>query len=70
MSERDVENGPKMSAQSTDVVCPFCSEGDFDLPGLKAHFDRGWCDAFEATERLNPRGRAAITPSQDTPDEA
>jgi hypothetical protein len=35
------------------VTCPFCGEGDFDLIGLKAHFLRGWCDAFNDTEGLS-----------------
>ena len=28
------------------VKCPFCDENDFDLEGLKDHFDSGDCDAF------------------------
>lgn len=36
----------------SDVVCPFCGEGDFDLPGLKSHLEKGDCEPFENTERL------------------
>lgn len=30
------------------VCCPFCAEDDFDLYGLKTHFNMGWCEPFEA----------------------
>ena len=32
------------------VICPFCGEKDFDLIGLKTHFERGWCHEFTATK--------------------
>ncbi len=28
------------------VECPFCHEKDFDLPGLKYHFQSGYCDEY------------------------
>lgn len=28
------------------VECPFCHETNFDLIGLKLHFERGWCDVY------------------------
>jgi hypothetical protein len=28
------------------VECPFCKEDDFDLVGLKIHFTRGYCQAY------------------------
>lgn len=31
------------------IQCPFCHEADFDLTGLKNHFERGWCDAYNTT---------------------
>lgn len=31
----------------TGVACPFCGEQDFDLIGLRAHYDRGWCPEYE-----------------------
>lgn len=31
-----------------DITCPFCAEVDFDLYGLHAHLNRGWCQAFNA----------------------
>ena len=34
------------------VTCPFCGEDGFDLRGLKTHFEFGWCDAYENTERF------------------
>ena len=35
---------------NNDKVCPFCNEGDFDLPGLKAHLYFGWCLAYKNTD--------------------
>ena len=35
------------------VECPFCGEKDFDLIGLKIHFNRGWCQVFEQTETID-----------------
>ena len=32
---------------NTDVTCPFCGEKDFDLIGLKIHYERGYCDEYE-----------------------
>jgi hypothetical protein len=29
-----------------DIVCPFCSEKDFDLEGLKIHLTSGHCEEF------------------------
>lgn len=37
----------------SDIICPFCQEGDFDLPGLKAHYELGWCDAYNSTELIH-----------------
>ena len=39
-----------MAKDSTDVEtipCPFCSEDDFDLIGLKGHLERGDCQPYE-----------------------
>lgn len=35
----------------TTTLCPFCDEGDFDLVGLKMHFENGWCEVYERTVR-------------------
>lgn len=40
----------RISETSSDVVCPFCLEDDFDLPGLKAHLERGWCVVYNVVE--------------------
>ncbi len=32
-----------------DIICPFCGEGEFDLPGLKFHYERGHCDVYAQT---------------------
>lgn len=32
-----------------DLVCPFCSEGDFDTIGLKMHLTR-WCEKYLQTQ--------------------
>ncbi len=34
------------------VDCPFCKDDDFDLPGLKAHFENGDCEVYNETEDL------------------
>lgn len=38
--------------ESQEIVCPFCGEKDFDLVGLKYHFERGYCDVYEEIEEL------------------
>ena len=35
-----------------DVVCPFCSDREFDLEGLKTHFENGWCEKYNETKVL------------------
>ena len=35
--------------ESNMVQCPFCGEKDFDLEGLKLHYQAGWCDTFNTT---------------------
>jgi DnaJ-class molecular chaperone len=49
------------------VKCPFCGEDDFDLIGLKGHFDAGDCDVFNSTKvpfrmysRKNAQQEAAV----------
>lgn len=32
--------------------CPFCKELDFDLRGLKTHYERGRCDEYNTTEEF------------------
>jgi hypothetical protein len=34
---------------SSDIKCPFCGEIDFDLVGLKHHFEMGYCDVYNST---------------------
>lgn len=29
-----------------ETNCPFCKETDFDLVGLKIHFEMGYCEKF------------------------
>lgn len=31
------------------VTCPFCGEGDFDLIGLKSHYEKQSCDPYNET---------------------
>jgi len=31
------------------VICPFCKEDDFDLIGLKHHYEQGHCDVYNET---------------------
>lgn len=36
-----------MAQMPRNVVCPFCGEDDFDLPGLAHHLEmRGWCTGY------------------------
>jgi len=37
------------------VICPFCKEEEFDLAGLKYHFNSLHCEVFNETETLKPR---------------
>ena len=32
------------------INCPFCHEPDFDLVGLKHHFEKGYCDIYNNTD--------------------
>ena len=52
-------------ADDSDVVCPFCGEGNFDIVGLKTHLVRGWCDKFNETSLDVPHTREA-NPMVDT----
>ena len=36
----------------TEVICPFCKSGDFDLIGLRGHYDLGWCETLNDTPML------------------
>lgn len=43
------EEFPEDFLESTTVKyvkCPFCDEDDFDLIGLKTHFENGWCEVY------------------------
>lgn len=31
------------------IQCPFCKETDFDLIGLKHHYESGYCEEFNKT---------------------
>lgn len=41
-----LESGETSAPKS--VVCPFCNEDDFDLPGLRGHIGNGWCPGYSA----------------------
>lgn len=41
---------PNGTPDANDLICPFCGEGAFDVPGLKNHYVSGWCDTYEKTE--------------------
>jgi hypothetical protein len=34
---------------ASDIICPFCKEKDFDLIGLKYHFEMGYCTVYNDT---------------------
>lgn len=31
------------------LTCPFCKEGEFDLVGLKHHYESGYCNQYNDT---------------------
>jgi hypothetical protein len=35
-----------------DIICPFCHEKDFDLIGLKYHFEMGYCKEYNDTSTV------------------
>lgn len=47
--------GKVEAAEEIGITCPFCKENDFDLIGLKYHFQRGYCATFE---KLNTEERS------------
>jgi hypothetical protein len=40
------DNLQELESDTSDKVCPFCKEGDFDLVGLKSHISNGDCEAY------------------------
>lgn len=43
---------PQSTTEQT-LACPFCTDTDFDMPGLKHHLLRGYCEVFESTPSLD-----------------
>ena len=39
-----------LAAEPVDFTCPFCGGHDYDLIGLKVHYQNGWCDEFNELE--------------------
>jgi len=39
-----------MENDECNIQCPFCRETEFDLIGLKGHFEKGYCEVYEKTE--------------------
>ena len=33
---------------TSGIRCPLCGEDEFDALGLKLHYQRGWCSAWDA----------------------
>lgn len=44
------EDAHKTSVSNDLLCCPFCSEKDFDLIGLKLHLTHGDCEPFESID--------------------
>jgi len=40
----------------SDLICPFCIEGDFDYVGLKHHLLAGHCEDFNSTPSIERSG--------------
>jgi len=34
------------------ITCPFCGESEFDLIGLKSHFENGDCEKYNSTKSI------------------
>jgi hypothetical protein len=51
---QDPINSENEQMDSSDVICPFCKEKDFDLIGLKGHLMQGDCEVFNRIE-IRPR---------------
>lgn len=45
----DADASPPGGFADGDGVCPFCGERDFDLVGLKGHFEKGYCGIYNET---------------------
>lgn len=39
-----------LADEPTYFTCPFCGGKDYDLIGLKIHYQNGWCDEFNELE--------------------
>lgn len=39
-----------LAADTVYFTCPFCGGHDYDLIGLKVHYQNGWCDEFNDLE--------------------
>lgn len=72
MSESDHSASASVVASAASqaeaaVQCPFCAENGFDLPGLKIHFQSGWCAPYEAinTDYPDCSGNPADCPENE-----
>lgn len=39
-----------VAEQNFNGECPFCNEENFDLAGLKNHFEKGYCEIYNAID--------------------
>lgn len=48
------------------IECPFCKEPDFDLIGLRSHFESGYCDVYESTKSCQEEREAWLKEREGT----
>jgi len=46
------KNGIQKAKKTSNIICPFCEQGDFDLEGLKNHLTSGYCDIYNKTKEI------------------
>ena len=59
-SNENVCDMHRKEIDSETIKCPFCSEKDFDLRGLKGHLEHGDCEPYEEIDILSLRLRMFI----------
>ena len=42
-----------LHADDNNIVCPFCKQDNFDLIGLKQHYEDGRCEVYRNTPRYD-----------------
>jgi len=51
-TEKSNSGYPLLGEVREDINCPFCGESEFDLIGLKSHFENGDCEKYNSTKSI------------------